>query len=99
MGGYRRSDKPQKINICKSCLCRRCNTVFCQYERALHVYPQNAACIYCGMNENSVSVNSCLEFHPRVVTPQFRIKAFRKKRYARIGQIIAALQRELNNIK
>lgn len=88
----------QKYNPCKSCICRRCNCLFCPYEKYFSCYPANAGCVYCMMQENDKPVLECPNFHIRSTAHFYKVRARRKNPYQGIARLISALHNEIKKL-
>lgn len=89
----------KKYNICKSCLCLRCQSLLCPYEQHYNCYPTNAGCVHCMMLENETPVTICSSFNPRSRVKVYRIRAKRKNPYYTIATLLHMLHNEFKHLK
>lgn len=90
---------PASSNICKSCLCLRCHSISCKYEKFYNCYPTNAGCVYCLMQENEKPVIECDGFQPRKRGEVFKIKLRSKNRYSKIAKLLFTLHSEFKRLQ
>lgn len=89
----------KKYNICKSCLCLRCQSLLCPYEKNFNCYPTNAGCVRCMMIESDTPVTECEFFNSRSRVKVYKVKAARKNPYYRIATLLQMLHNEYKNLQ
>lgn len=89
----------KKYNICKSCMCLRCQSLFCPYEKHYSCYPVNAGCLRCMFTESDVPVTECEHFTCRSRVKVYKVKAKRKNPYYRIATLIQMMHNEIKSLK
>lgn len=89
----------RKINPCKSCLCIRCNSLLCPYEKFYNCYPTNPSCIKCLMDDNDRAITDCKFFTPRTTKHIYKIRVKRRDPYKNIAKLLASLHTEFKRLK